>query len=438
MENKSVQLARACLSQRTGFIHLFAGQPGGDAIPIYENFCFAIALIRQKTVQGVQDGKDLLLRLYPFQVAEGAWYGNFPLYLHEYPRCFSPIQPLCIAALIQQLLRDFSHVLNEDFKNQTKRVLEKLIECARRRREEKAFDSIWERRYLALIRQSTPMNEGQSSSDWAEELITSQLLEENTLKISQLIHPALRIYCGPSEREEQDCGEPRFNRLEAWAGRSSPPHPEHLKSVAVSKPNPPHDLWSGEIGGWQVRQGDGFALSFAMQPAKGLALRYIWAGRTIHSLAVPTFDAKLAIEEDERGVVVHFDLPERSEVEENDLFEAALFCDLSEETLIRIDNKIATQFFFGQEVQIQTPDRSVRLLFDLEEGAGDFVGQISRSNRPFQIQKEVAYDWKIALRTLRRSVRARLRLRLCFDAAPSCRQPFPSHAIHCRQTVPLQ
>ncbi len=435
MESNAIQLARSCLSPRTGFVHLFAGQAGGDCIPIYENFCYAIALIRQKTVQGVQEGKEILLRLYPFQVMTEAFYGNFPLYLHEYPRCYSPMQPLRVAALLQQLLKDFSHVLEESFKEKTRAVIERLVECARRRREEKPYDPVWERRYLALINQRAPVAECQSSAEWAEELITAQLLGVDTLRIAQLIHPALRVYCGPSEREAQDQSEPRLNALEAWANRASPPHPQHLEAIVAALPYPPHDLWSGEVNGWQVRQGDGFALSFSRNRVKGSALRYIWGGSSIHSLVILTLDAELEIIEDERGVSVYFDLPEMSDVEDNDLFEIALYCDLSEETTLRIEHKTGTIFFLSQEVQIQTPDRIIRLMFDLEEGTGDFVGQISRSNRPLQTQRDAfgAFDWKIALRTLRRSIRARMRLRLSFERATSCRSPFPSHADHCRQ-----
>ena len=46
-----------------------------------------------------------------------------------------------------------------------------------------------------------------------------------------------------------------------------------------------------------------------------------------------------------------------------------------------------------------------RLRFSLVEGEGDFCGHIYRSNRPNQrlTANHESFDWKIGLRTLRRS-----------------------------------
>ena len=94
--------------------------------------------------------------------------------------------------------------------------------------------------------------------------------------------------------------------------------------------------------------------------------------------------------------------------EKGDLVEVACFCDLSSETEITIDGKQGTLFWLGQVVSIRTPTMNISLRFDLAEGDGDFCGSISRSNRPSQTackgaSLHEAFDWKIALRTLRRN-----------------------------------
>jgi hypothetical protein len=126
-------------------------QPGSDTIPAYENFCFALALIRQKSAEGVSEGKDLLERLYAFQAPDSTvWKGNFPTYLHDYPRCWNPLQSLRIAPLLKMLLRDFSHVLDSEFRAKTKAAIEQMLEHAEHQRSRRPFLPLWERRYQAL------------------------------------------------------------------------------------------------------------------------------------------------------------------------------------------------------------------------------------------------------------------------------------------------
>src|SRR3569832_1741282 len=83
---KSLELAlragRARQSPQTGFVHHSYEnlERSAETIPVYENFCFALALFRTKTVENVLEAKNLLERLLAFQTAE--W---FPLFLHDYP-----------------------------------------------------------------------------------------------------------------------------------------------------------------------------------------------------------------------------------------------------------------------------------------------------------------------------------------------------------------
>jgi hypothetical protein len=72
-------------------------------------------------------------------------------------------------------------------------------------------------------------------------------------------------------------------------------------------------------------------------------------------------------------------------------------------------------FYLGDTVAIRTPTLQIDLCFELSDGKGDFCGQILRGNRPSQIAAKgallyEAFDWQIALRTLRRSSDCRVRL----------------------------
>lgn len=82
----AIQSGRALQSSETGFVHYFYNKLEGpyQAVPIYENFLFALALCRAKTVESVQEAKVLLDKLLAYQQPDGL----FPIFLHDYPNCY--------------------------------------------------------------------------------------------------------------------------------------------------------------------------------------------------------------------------------------------------------------------------------------------------------------------------------------------------------------
>ncbi len=114
---KSVELAlkagRARQSPQTGFVHHSYEnfERSAETIPVYENFCFALALFRTKMSENVLEGKALLEKLFAFQTATG-----FPVYLHEYPAAKSERLQNKLSMVAHFLLRDFSTVLGESLR----------------------------------------------------------------------------------------------------------------------------------------------------------------------------------------------------------------------------------------------------------------------------------------------------------------------------------
>src|SRR5690242_7429818 len=111
---KSIELAikagRVRQSPLTGFVHhnYENSERAAETIPVYENFCFALALFRTKSVENVLEAKALLERLFAFQALEG-----FPIYLHEFPQVKSRKLEQKLAIVAQFFLRDFSSVLGD-------------------------------------------------------------------------------------------------------------------------------------------------------------------------------------------------------------------------------------------------------------------------------------------------------------------------------------
>lgn len=417
----AVAFGRTCQSPRTSFLHLYAGDAGGDAIPFYENFCFALALVKQKTSEGVFEGMELFERLFAFQAPSSfPWAGNVPVYLHDFPRCWNPFQPLRIAPLIKLLLREYSRVLPASFKQKAKDFLDALLTSAVLRHKEKPYLGIWERRLLALQGKEVLPEQVLNSTDLVEELITAQLQNKSGAFASALIHPTMGVYIGPSAQEAQDGCEPKPTVLDWWVKRScAKPHPLQIELAALSPEPHEASFESSTVAGWCIQKREADALSFAKESPAGsdlLALRWIWQGtEKLHSLVLPTKTALVKIEEIEGGVTASIELPELAAVTENDLFEVGIYCDLS--THLTVEGKQASVFNLNDEIHLITPTKTFVLSFSLKEGEGEFLGHLMRANRPFQtackgaLQHE-AFDWYLALRTLRRSPRANIEIKL--------------------------
>lgn len=79
----NITAARKRKSKVTGFIHhCYEEENNKETIPVFENFCYVLALFRSRIAENILEGRALLEKLLAFQVEE-----NFPVYLHEYPHC---------------------------------------------------------------------------------------------------------------------------------------------------------------------------------------------------------------------------------------------------------------------------------------------------------------------------------------------------------------
>lgn len=71
---------RTFKSPKTRLIH-WDDSPHPHVIPIYENFCYAVALMRSMQKENYLEAKELIERLLPFRCSDG----HFPAALHDYP-----------------------------------------------------------------------------------------------------------------------------------------------------------------------------------------------------------------------------------------------------------------------------------------------------------------------------------------------------------------
>lgn len=373
MDKKRIELAllyaRKQQSAKTGFLHLHRSDFFSfETIPVYENFLFAKALFHTKVADFVLEARAILEKLFAFQV-EGK---NFPIYLHEFPKCYDLVQALRIATIVRQLQDQFAPFLGSFLQEKMAHFLSEV----------KAFYAqeklslLWKRRYFALFHLPqedlwSPLEDFGSCEEWFEELITLQL-EKKELPVIPYDEELSLFF---SSKELQEKGEPFpwpiewvLGEKHLW-GRLAKAHPQVLYSIAL----------------------DSFD-SFVTKKAsyRGLGVRFVWKGKDrLHSLSIPKgfFDGeKLSFQQEK----------------------VEIFVDLSSDVEILIDGKKGTLFHLGQKVEIITKTARIEFSFLLVEGEGDFVGQLTRVNRKGEIaaQKELryqAYDTVIELVPLRSS-----------------------------------
>jgi hypothetical protein len=323
-------------SEETGFVHHCYEHPekSWETIPIYENFCFALALLRSRTAENILKARALIERLLAFKIG-----GQFPIYLHEFPKVTS----YCDLP-ISLIVRDFQGVIGEKLQGLLKGVMQH------------------------------PVKAPKSAAEWGRYLVQGG---DPTAALPYW-NPVSLTYTGPQQQEK---GEPAVTLFDLfmgeWGGKFSAralaDHPIHLQASLIFP--------CSEV--------------FSCTPPKGqLACHYWGDGNPTHSLV---FHTKGSYKEEEKSIVVTL---ADQEVEEE--IEIEFFLDLHPDTQVFVKGQKATTFQLGDPITLISKHHQIELTFRLQEGEGKFWGHILRGNRPGQLLRGEAYDQIIALRTVQR------------------------------------
>ena len=141
-----------------------------------------------------------------------------------------------------------------------------------------------------------------------------------------------------------------------------------------------------------------------------------WMGKNmIHSLCIQEQIERIETSLEGNTLEMIFLLPDEiAKLEET--MELSIYLDQSDENQIFINGTKATSFHLNDKMSIESYERKIEMKISLVEGEGKFWGHIMRHNRPAQtVQSQTeCFDWKIALRTISRSERAKLKLTLSY------------------------
>lgn len=394
--------ARKRLSAQTGFVHFYQEDPQNpqqDTIAVVENFLYVHALFRSRLMENVQEGKILLEKLMAFEVE-----GNFPVYLHEFPKCLDSQLSSRILPPLFYLLRDFSAILGEalferlhktasNIKAYLYGTLDKLSMGAKSRLF--AFDGCF----------NADMWEPETPSQWAEYCLCCQMSGLLPSKAIAYWDSNFFTFIGPCKERWQEGLEPMVTLLDLFMG-------EYYRkfSVRALLPNIVHlqaSLVYPFLEEGNLQEGSPFTALISPEKKQCFTLYFGSQART-HSLVVEAKKGQWDIASKEEGVFRLVYTYDQQIPSEEDNVECALYVNEDPECKIFVNEVKATVFHKEDTVHVLLGGKDVQIQFSSEEGA--WMGHISHANRSFQKSHSsyATHDWKIGWRTIRRPAQAKV------------------------------
>ncbi len=411
----ALQSGRMLQRKQTGFVH-FCHQSEDrlthDTIPVLENALFALSLFRSRLSDNVLEGKGLIEKLLAFEVE-----GNFPTYLHEYPKCLDPYLGLRLLPVLFWITVDFSHVIGD--------LKEKLENCINRilAQVDKTDLPDWVQFRLDAFNGkigSLP----KTFYHWSEALISLQLAEKKGAditaileEVSKLWHPELSLYTGPALRRHQDGHTPELSLFDLFLcqwQKKFPKRAEKLQAV--------------HLRGALIRPLR-FELNFPSKPVPYIHFASeeecpLFIAWETHTFVLAK--RHLQVEGNAKELVLHLG-------EEEDDIGMNFFLDHHSDHEIFVNGEKATTFEQKDVLEIRSKELLIKLRFSVEDGR--YLGVLMRGNRPSQHACRgedhfTAFDWRIAIRTVSKGkAPIRVHLEVCQQMQES-QQPLPLHASH--------
>jgi hypothetical protein len=476
----SVITGRKLLNSQTGFLHFHPNKEENElspCIPILENAYFALALMRTKLSENISDGKNLLGRLLEFQnLQTNEFFGNFPLYLHEYPLCRDYFNGIHLLVPFYWIFYHFHHVLGSELKTKLEATIHRLLEYAYKIQSQKnlplnllikvgalmvAFGELW--KITEMKSKGEPMIHALPAKlpdlffnphELSDLLIAFQLMDfKTTNSLHQSFFSYLKTvwhfpsctFMGPCLKNYQQDLEPQPTLLDLYFGlfrNSFParalitPQVMHLQGALIQQvqdvsldldyPIQAQGTFNGQK--WLVEQTSRYAYSLFQKKQESNQsqdrfyhpLYMVWGDlQRVHTLVCQgSQQSHLTFEVHQSQFDMTFQFKNLFKCEdwEKDR-EMAFYFDLADEYSITINEKSATTFEMDDEIKIVTPHLSFSIKFNLIEGEGSFKGHLMKGNRSSQISNKGekrynAYDWQVFLRTLRRSENCIVRARI--------------------------
>lgn len=404
----NLKAARQRQSSQTGFVHHCYDSEAEqhETIPLFENFCFALALLRSKKSENMLEGLSLLHKLLAFEKE-----GHFPVYLHEFPQCRDPMLIVRLSPLFTFIIAEFRSILDRALSHRLHQLIDSSF-CEKDGRVPQSPEQ-WA---AALIEHASGRSKAPSS-----------FLEEALRRW----HPELLTYIGTQEQEKKEPKPTLFDFFmsdyyQAYPARLLKDHPIHLRTSLVYPLEAIASLaristFSGSLPTLHDESAREIPFQTIVPEHPKEPYVLYWGGAAhLHSLACAPKKAQCLIKKLEKGADFTLTLDPSLDPPQEDLMEVAFFCDHHPAHRLLPSGKKANTFQLQEDLEIHSNHLLIRMTFSLLEGEGTFFGHLFRANRPLQmaakgILRHEAYDWQIGLRTIRRTERCIVRVHLRWE-----------------------
>lgn len=447
-----VDLATSCgrkhQNEQTAFIHYCytkEDERDNGTIPIYENLLFALALMRSKSADTVQEGKALIEKMLPFQnLSDEVGIGGFPIYLHEYPHCKDRLLGIRLLPVFYAILSLFHHVIGSSLKERLKQAARSLLAQALHAHREKpapyalAFTLGIAAQALgkfldhpSFVEQGdeviNQLGKPEKTMAWhspeglAELLIALQMAEVAALPpewstafwshLSNTWHRPSLAYMGPGLRENQKGEEPQATLYDLYMGfasgvysyRAFVDHPFQLQGALIYHPPfsfpPPQQQTQGEFEGcrWFSALSGAFGICLLRKESSAAAvlektcqlLKIMWGDRSrAHSFVCQAGNIEAADYDwhPDGYIIMGVSLGAVPPTEDREKArEIIFFTEALEDTQITVNGLKSTTFNLHDSIAVCSAGQELILSFEMVEGDGSFIGHIMRGNRPNQM-----------------------------------------------------
>lgn len=407
--------------QETPFLHYYYGktETPHQAIPIFENFLYALALCRTKTIEGVQEGKGLIDQLLLYQQPDGL----FPIYLHDIPYCQDKYIGAHLLPILYFLYHYFHTVLGNETSTRLKKGMEKLLEvttkeishmplpfkikaagaliaCGRKADEISEFENFW----------SSP---SRFIPSHMADILTGLILAGSSQKSSLIAwmdkvwHPELQCYTGPFQKMNFLKGNQEITLYDLYMAhfkgevpkRITSSHPVLLQGALLfpfefesQTPMPNQESLSFISGKRDPLERGIYPFSFQWGKPTQVKTLVLHPANVSHvNFANQQILCKL-------GEIPNLEEKEAAR-------ELVFYFPLIEDVVIRVNGQGATTFRANDLLSIEDSDIRIEMVFKVSEGT--FQGHLSKGNTPtewmnFGKDRFSAYNWQLFWRTISR------------------------------------
>ncbi len=448
----AVTCGRKHKSTQTGYLH-YCYNEQGDAphlsIPTVENFLFVLTLMKTRVADHVNEAKIMLEGLLHFQNLsdDTIGFGNFPIYLHEFPQCKERFNSVQIAITFYWILKLFHQVLGQQLKTRLEKAFTLLLkQCLRNHQEKPAPYQIAVKIAAAAKMGGALLNdieiESQGSLLLKEiehiknptawycpeamgEILTGLAILHHSLKnspwndfwehLQRTWHRQACCYVGPALKVGQRRSEPQVTVYDLFlssfsdtlSSRILKETPIHLKAALIpysdnklSIPSYPIN-YKGTIEGssWQLHHDRDIAYSLieqgqltfhSPQEREFHPLQIIWGDQErVHSFVCQGGSCKNMVfsAEDPTTISLTFTLNDKVEVEDRDKNREITFAiDAFPGMHFLVSGEKSSTFRLNEPVLLKSGNHSLEIVFERTEGEGRFIGHRNLGNRSSQVE----------------------------------------------------